>query len=191
MRLLRAETLQFEEFSSDDIPAYAILSHCWEQDELSYQDMRRWYESARVCYAYLYDVSIPTYSGTDVREVVRYVGKYGPRFWQLRIARRMSWAANRQTTLIEDQAYLLLGLFDVNMPLLYGEGERAFQRLQEEIIKVDEDASILAWSSTEAEAGFAPNGLAMSPAQFHKYSDLVDLKSTRFRYVGFNPTMIP
>ncbi|KAJ4136674.1 hypothetical protein NW754_16779 [Fusarium falciforme] len=103
----------------------------------------------------------------------------------------MSWAANRQTTLIEDRAYSLLGLFDINMPMLYGEGERAFQRLQEEIIKVDEDASILAWSSTEAEAGFAPNGLARSPAQFHKYSDLVNLKSTRFRYEAFSPTMIP
>jgi hypothetical protein len=28
-----------------------------------------------------------------------------------------------------------MGLFNVNMPLLYGEGTRAFIRLQEEIIK--------------------------------------------------------
>ncbi|KAK5651138.1 hypothetical protein OQA88_13232, partial [Cercophora sp. LCS_1] len=44
-------------------------------------------------------------------------------------AQKMSWAAERQTTRLEDQAYSLLGLFDINMPLLYGEGERAFQRL--------------------------------------------------------------
>jgi len=41
----------------------------------------------------------------------------------------MSWAADRETTRIEDEAYSLLGLFDINMPLLYSEGERAFQRL--------------------------------------------------------------
>jgi hypothetical protein len=42
-------------------------------------------------------------------------------------------------------AYSLLGLFDINMPLLYGEGMRAFTRLQEEIIKKSNDDSILAW----------------------------------------------
>jgi hypothetical protein len=47
---------------------------------------------------------------------------------------RLSWAQNRQTTRKEDQAYALLGIFDVYMPLLYGEGrENAFIRLQEEI----------------------------------------------------------
>lgn len=62
------------------------------------------------------------------------------------IAARMSWAAGRQTTRTEDRAYSLLGLFNVNMPLLYGEGQRAFLRLQEEILKVGTDLSILAWS---------------------------------------------
>jgi hypothetical protein len=43
---------------------------------------------------------------------------------------------NRDTTREEDKAYSLLGIFDVHMPLLYGEGEkRAFRRLQEEIDK--------------------------------------------------------
>ncbi len=37
------------------------------------------------------------------------------------IAQKMSWAARRKTTRIEDQAYSLMGLFQVNMPLLYGE----------------------------------------------------------------------
>jgi hypothetical protein len=43
------------------------------------------------------------------------------------VAVRMSWAAKRQTTRLEDEAYCLIGLFDVNMPMLYGEGRRAFQ----------------------------------------------------------------
>ncbi|KAK3695763.1 hypothetical protein B0T22DRAFT_478391 [Podospora appendiculata] len=51
----------------------------------------------------------------------------------------------RHTTRVEDQAYALLGLFDVNMPLLYGEREKAFLRLQEEIIKRSTDESIFAW----------------------------------------------
>lgn len=61
------------------------------------------------------------------------------------IAQRMSWAANRKTTRAEDQAYCLMGLFEVNMPLLYGEGTRAFRRLQEEIIRYSDDLSIFAW----------------------------------------------
>jgi hypothetical protein len=61
------------------------------------------------------------------------------------IARKMSWAANRSTTRVEDAAYCLLGLFDVNMPLLYGEGKKAFRRLQQEIMKVSEDHSLFAW----------------------------------------------
>ncbi|KAL2271346.1 hypothetical protein VTJ83DRAFT_717 [Remersonia thermophila] len=62
------------------------------------------------------------------------------------VAKRMSWASNRKTTRIEDVAYCLLGIFDVNMPLLYGEGKRAFRRLQEEILKANPmDHTIFAW----------------------------------------------
>jgi hypothetical protein len=57
----------------------------------------------------------------------------------------MSWASERQTTRLEDRAYCLMGLFDVNMPLLYGEGKKAFHRLQLEIIKNSSDESIFAW----------------------------------------------
>ncbi|EGZ70900.1 HET-domain-containing protein [Neurospora tetrasperma FGSC 2509] len=64
---------------------------------------------------------------------------------QTTVAARMSWAANRHTTRVEDQAYCLLGLFDINMPMLYGEGKKAFMRLQHEIMKTYDDATILAW----------------------------------------------
>ncbi|KAK3646350.1 hypothetical protein LTR56_003110 [Elasticomyces elasticus] len=58
------------------------------------------------------------------------------------IAQRMSWAAHRETTRDEDRAYCLLGIFDINMPLLYGEGSKAFRRLQLEIIRQTNDESI-------------------------------------------------
>jgi len=64
------------------------------------------------------------------------------------VAARMSWAAKRETTRTEDMAYCLLGIFDVNLPLLYGEAEKAFQRLQEEIIRSKADLSIFAWQCT-------------------------------------------
>nr|VWP01294.1 Zn(2)-C6 fungal-type domain-containing protein [Ganoderma boninense] len=61
------------------------------------------------------------------------------------VAQRLSWAAERQTTRVEDQAYSLLGIFDINMPTLYGEGDRAFRRLQEKIIQRIPDQTIFAW----------------------------------------------
>ena len=61
------------------------------------------------------------------------------------VAEKMSWTASRTTTRQEDRAYCLLGLFNVNMPLLYGERVRAFQRLQEEIMKVSIDMSLFLW----------------------------------------------
>lgn len=57
----------------------------------------------------------------------------------------MSWAAKRETTRIEDQAYSLMGIFGVHMPPIYGEGNNAFLRLQEEIIRTIPDQTIFAW----------------------------------------------
>ena len=62
------------------------------------------------------------------------------------IALRMSWAAARDTSRVEDIAYCLMGIFGINMPLLYGEGEKSFLRLQEEIMKVSNDETIFAWN---------------------------------------------
>jgi hypothetical protein len=56
----------------------------------------------------------------------------------------MSWAAYRQTTRPEDIAYCLTGIFEVNIPLLYGEGEKkTFNKLQEEILRVTNDDTLL------------------------------------------------
>ena len=75
------------------------------------------------------------------------------------IAQRMSWASKRKTTRPEDIAYCLLGIFKVNMPLLYGEGENAFTRLQLELLNVPNDHTIFAWSmagSNEAPEPIPP-----------------------------------
>jgi Heterokaryon incompatibility protein (HET) len=64
-------------------------------------------------------------------------------------ARKLSWAASRNTTRVEDRSYSLLGLLGIHMPLLYGEGHLAFRRLQEEILKTSSDQSILAWDVPE------------------------------------------
>ncbi|KAF5608147.1 heterokaryon incompatibility protein het-E-1 [Fusarium pseudoanthophilum] len=61
------------------------------------------------------------------------------------VAERMSWLAKRTTTRIEDMAYCMLGIFNINMPLLYGEGKKAFFRLQEEIIRNNNDHSLFCW----------------------------------------------
>ncbi|KAI0141967.1 heterokaryon incompatibility protein-domain-containing protein [Pestalotiopsis sp. NC0098] len=67
------------------------------------------------------------------------------RLGEASVATRMSWAAGRETKRLEDRAYCLLGLFGIHMPMLYGEGALAFERLQLEIMKSSNDASILAW----------------------------------------------
>jgi len=59
----------------------------------------------------------------------------------------MSWISKRQTTRIEDMAYCMLGIFDIHMPLMYGEGAKAFLRLQEEIAKQTCDLSLFAWTT--------------------------------------------
>jgi hypothetical protein len=298
MRLLHATELRFQEFLESETPAYAILSHRWGANEVSYQDMLevlhpntklhtvlgttppsiqdwrfakiqscrikalekhlhwiwvdtccinkessaeltesinsmyRWYQGARVCFVYMSDVlHKETKSGAVVKvtnephtrrfrdsdwftrgwtlqellapkELVfydalwRYIGtktklaqqiaertcidfniiqRYGglaPSAWSsVPVAKRMSWASSRITSRPEDIAYCLLGLFDVNMPLLYGEGRKAFTRLQLEIIKKSDDESIFAWrrptrpsfdSTLESLAAMAHEGLGSS-----------------------------
>ena len=159
--------------------------------------MYRWYENAKVCYAYLHDVPDPCFPTADDEErYPRFCGwpEWFSRGWTLQeliapsdvqflnkdwqsigdkralaltlrkitgvpehilihglhgnrpcVAQIMSWAAHRTTTRVEDRAYSLMGLLDVNMPMLYGEGKKAFHRLQLEIIRASNDQSIFAW----------------------------------------------
>lgn len=80
------------------------------------------------------------------------------------VAKKMSWASKRETTRVEDLAYCLLGIFNINMPLVYGEGHRAFTQLQEEIIKETNDLTLFAW---QAAAGATPAGSVSSAGKGH------------------------
>ncbi|KIW19924.1 hypothetical protein PV08_00499 [Exophiala spinifera] len=244
IRLIDTTTLRMKVFLGAKIPAYAILSHTWVEDEevdflemnailrdpqhpatdksgyekiratcreakrhgISYawvdtcsidksssaelteaiNSMFAWYRNAEVCFVFLSDVGpdsniLTTLQhcrwmtrGWTLQELIaprdlrfynsawEHVGSKMSLKQQIRdttaindevledcdalqdvpVARRMAWASRRETTRVEDIAYCLLGIFDVNMPLLYGEGDKAFIRLQEEIIRRSDDLSI-------------------------------------------------
>lgn len=95
------------------------------------------------------------------------------------VAQRMSWAAKRTTKRLEDRAYSLMGLFDVNMPMIYGERDGAFIRLQEQIISKSADESIFVWDldllegSTRDAKQVCCGLLATSPACFARCGDVI------------------
>ncbi|KAK0272316.1 hypothetical protein LTR35_012899 [Friedmanniomyces endolithicus] len=101
----------------------------------------------------------------EIRHLRRYLENFS-------IAQRMSWAASRQTSRVEDTAYSLLGLFDTNMPMLYGEGGNAFIRLQEHILRNSTDQTILAWDHIDPTSSMVrperriDRILAEHPAEF-------------------------
>lgn len=277
MRLLHSTTLELTEFFDTGLPPYAILSHTWEKDEVTFQEMRthtsqtkqkagflkiqraadlakskgyeyvwvdtccidksssaelteainsmyRWYKQSGVCFAFLSDVSLGPGFDIDSLEKSQLLDRlfssccWATRGWTLQeliapeiilfygsdssylgnkhslirilhhvtgisskvliscdlsnssVAERMSWASKRETTRVEDMAYCLMGIFDVNMPLLYGEGDRAFIRLQEEILRSSDDHSLFAWRAS-VDSRFAYRGLlARSPEEFRAYN---------------------
>ncbi|OCL04359.1 HET-domain-containing protein [Glonium stellatum] len=185
----------------------------------SINSMFVWYQNAKVCIAYLYDVTIKGDSwdynhyegvfdnsswfrrGWTLQELIapkeiwffkRDWSLYGIRseladriseitkidkiilreptienLNKFSVAARLSWAAGRITTRREDRAYSLMGLFGVNIPTIYGEGqEAAFFRLQSEIFQKTSDHSIFAWkpATDSAEAGLEL--FAQSPDAF-------------------------
>ncbi|KAF2705055.1 HET-domain-containing protein [Pleomassaria siparia CBS 279.74] len=96
----------------------------------------------------------------------------GEGFHDESVARRLSWASHRSTTRIEDLAYCLMGIFDIHMPMLYGEGDKAFIRLQEEILKNSGDDSLFAWQAPDAGHSTFRGLLARSPAEFKKCGNI-------------------
>ena len=192
--------------------------------------MYRWYENAKVCYAYLHDVPDPWFPTTsDHGRYYDFLGRpeWFSRGWTLQeliapdnvqffnkdwqcigdkrtlaptlqnitgvpehilvdglhgnrpcVAQIMSWAGRRKTTRVEDRAYSLMGLLGVNMSMLYGEGKKAFHRLQLEIIRASNDQSILAWYCWQRGSIFAGD-----PSFFEavvKWSSWVTMNSSNF-----------
>ncbi|KAB5569912.1 heterokaryon incompatibility protein-domain-containing protein [Coniochaeta sp. 2T2.1] len=283
MWLLDTRTLELHEFFGNKIPSYAILSHVWGAEEVSFVEMKKpkhresarkkigfskierccaqalgaghewawidsccidkrssaelseainsmysWYANSDCCYVYLADVSargnfreelknsgwftrgwtlqellgpcelsmalaaqylrgeidrLPSYAdftgelsiitgiAADILSGEKYVS-------QACISQRMFWASHRETTRPEDRAYSLLGLFDISMPILCGEGLRkAFLRLSHEIISKSVHATIFAWNAGR----FTHRLLADSPDEFRGSCSVVKRDYSRGR----------
>jgi hypothetical protein len=110
------------------------------------------------------ETGIPTEAITNFR----------PERWS--IAQKMSWATRRRTTRIEDRAYSLLGLFNVKMPLIYGEGNAAFRRLQEEILKNSTDQTMFCRTAPGASFSTWRGLLAGSPSGFENSGEFLENK---------------
>ncbi|KAF2423812.1 HET-domain-containing protein [Tothia fuscella] len=156
--------------------------------------MYEWYKKANICYALLQDV--PSSKSVDLNRskwftrswtlqelLAPAVVEFYAADWQ-EIGTKSTLSAetsritsisvevllgsdmSKQATRIEDGAYCLLGIFQFNMPLLYGEGRRSFHRLQEEILKTSEDYTLFAW------LGCASNGtdLCSWPSEFRYWA---------------------
>ena len=234
-----------DDLIGDQIPPYAILSHTWDGQEVTFKDLKnhnnvedvdtevkggyqkiffcaqqakrdglnyfwvdtccidksnsselqeainsmfRWYQNAEKCCVYLSDIDNHSLNG--ITESALKESKWFTRGWTLQellapklveffftegarlgdkeslkhiiheitgipidalsgkqvsefsIAERFSWADHRQTKRPEDRAYCLLGIFDIHLPLIYGEGkEKALKRLRKEIRESSEDGS--------------------------------------------------
>lgn len=135
----------------------------------------------------------PIGARTELSDVLEQITKIPARLLRLEtkvddysVAQRMSWAATRETTRIEDRAYSLMGLFGIHMATLYGEGENAFRRLQEEIMKQSVDPSLFLWADVypldQERLKYAPAAcqhgytfsylLASSPSNFRSSSGI-------------------
>lgn len=77
------------------------------------------------------------------------------------VAEIMTWSATRKTTRIEDGAYALLGLFNISIPIAYGEGHRAFYRLMVALANECLTPSFFAWAGRHSDYS---NALPASPA---------------------------
>jgi hypothetical protein len=105
------------------------------------------------------------------------------------IVERMSQASEQTTSRIGAIAYSLMGIFRVFLPMLYGEEDLAFIRLQEEIMKRSEDYTIFAWKSTEL--GSSSRGIfARSPSEFtnrlHTANRMPSSLQTFSQYIPLN-----
>jgi hypothetical protein len=74
---------------------------------------------------------------------------------ELSVEERMSWRRNCQTKRPEDSSYCMLGIFDLNMLPIYGEGEKkAFVRLERKIRKISNGGSTVVHNSDEATCSY-------------------------------------
>ncbi|KAI8629869.1 hypothetical protein F5Y19DRAFT_464215 [Xylariaceae sp. FL1651] len=181
MRLLNMETFQLTQFLTETTrPKYAILSHTWlsDKEEKIEGCCNKARESDNLEWVWIDTICIDKRSSAELSEAINSMFKCdhlcntisnitripiaflrGIPLQHACVAKKMSWASKRKVTRPEDVAYCLLGIFDVNMPLLYGEGDKAFIRLQEQIISQTYDDFVLAWGNI--------NYSSLDPISFH------------------------
>jgi len=152
----------------------------WTLQELLAPTNMEFYEKAWKLIGEKADLLEDLHRATDIDQ--RYL-KGGTAFREASLATRMSWMAGRNTKYVEDIAYSMLGILDVNMQPLYGEGVKAFMRLQRELIDNSTDESIFAWTTCpqglkcyRRDEAWRPESwglLAPSPDCFRDSRDLV------------------
>lgn len=109
------------------------------------------------------------------------------RLFRTCVAQKLSWASTRKTTKQEDRVYSLLGLLGINMPLFYGEGEeKAFLRLQQEVIRQTDDESIFAWRRSCGPDSTATGILASTIDAFSHSGDVYVKDEIRSPYMITN-----
>ena len=91
------------------------------------------------------DLIDPIAERTGISHEILRSGKIPP---EVTISQKMVWTAQRETTMAEDRAYSLLGIFGVSMVPIYGVGDAAFEDLQYRIIAKYADQTLFAWFHT-------------------------------------------
>ncbi|KAF7187241.1 Vegetative incompatibility protein HET-E-1, partial [Pseudocercospora fuligena] len=188
MWLLNARTRQLESLNDEDAreQGYAILSHVWEKEEITFNDIHRWFTRGWTLQELIAPWKMRFYSKDwelvgdkhglcpvleRITGIPRTILRNECLLNTVSVAKRMYWAAERETTRPEDIAYCLLGIFDVNIPLLYGEGgQKAFRRLQEAVMRSSTDHSILIW---QPHHDLEASVLASSPSCYRYSSKVV------------------
>ncbi|OTA67217.1 hypothetical protein K449DRAFT_430416 [Hypoxylon sp. EC38] len=130
---------------------------------------------------------------TDIQEAV--LTRHRP-MHTITAAEKLSWAARRETTRKKDMAYCPPGILDVNMPLLYGEGDRAFIRLQEKYIEQHNDPSLMAWGlsipcSDPIWLYAGERNLAQSPSAFVGFSSIHPKNTSNPLVPTFEKNFVP
>jgi len=167
---------------SENLAGCSCFSRAWTLQELIAPERMQFFDQTWAYRGDKHTLCSEISSITGISEDVL-IGRRS--LMEVPIAVRMSWASLRHATREEDLTYCLLGLFDVNMPMLYGEGAKAFVRLQLDIIKESADMSLFAWSALEEGPPEYSGLLARAPADFRKSGALVV-----FENVGQNSTEI-
>ncbi|KAI9571630.1 hypothetical protein HD554DRAFT_1798183 [Boletus coccyginus] len=91
-----------------------------------------------------------------------------------RAREKLYLASRRETTREEDMAYSLFGIFNVAIPVIYGEGNQAVGRLLEHILSRSVDVSLLAWTERSSSSQHS-----YLPADLTVYNQIVPLHVPR------------